>query len=61
MSGYWVAFAKTGDPNGEGRTAWPRYGRDDQLLEFSADGKAVACDDPWRERLDLVEAMQAHP
>lgn len=25
MSGYWVAFVKTGDPNGGDRPAWPRY------------------------------------
>jgi para-nitrobenzyl esterase len=25
MIGYWTRFAKTGDPNGEGAAAWPRY------------------------------------
>ncbi|WP_306394148.1 carboxylesterase/lipase family protein [Telluria beijingensis] len=25
MSGAWLAFAKTGNPNGSGRLAWPRY------------------------------------
>lgn len=25
MIGYWTRFAKTGDPNGEGATAWPSY------------------------------------
>jgi para-nitrobenzyl esterase len=25
MSGYWVAFVKTGDPNGDDRPEWPRY------------------------------------
>ncbi len=24
-SGFWVAFVKTGDPNGGGRPNWPRY------------------------------------
>ena len=25
MQGYWTRFAATGDPNGDGATAWPRY------------------------------------
>jgi para-nitrobenzyl esterase len=33
---YWVAFAKTGDPNGGGRTNWPRYdAASDPWLEFA--------------------------
>ena len=35
MVSYWVNFAATGNPNGEGLPAWPRY-RDtaDEALEF---------------------------
>lgn len=34
--GYWVNFAKRGDPNGPGLPAWPRYERrTDKLLELA--------------------------
>jgi para-nitrobenzyl esterase len=32
MMGYWVNFAKHGDPNGPGLPAWPRYERATDLL-----------------------------
>ena len=54
---YWVAFAKTGDPNGPGRPIWPRYdAAKDVLLNF-AERVPVAGPDPWRARLDLIEAV----
>jgi len=35
MMGYWSRFAKTGDPNGTGATAWPRYDvASDALLQL---------------------------
>lgn len=35
MSAYWVQFASTGDPNGGGRPAWPKYtAAADQHIEF---------------------------
>jgi len=35
MSTYWVNFARTGNPNGEGLTKWPAYNPGtDQALEF---------------------------
>lgn len=47
MSDYWVAFAKTGDPNGQGRAKWPRYNvTADPLLDFTHNGPLV------REHLD---------
>jgi para-nitrobenzyl esterase len=54
---YWVAFAKTGDPNGPGRPNWPRYdAAKDVLLNFAESGP-VAGPDPWKARLDLLEAV----
>jgi para-nitrobenzyl esterase len=52
---YWAAFAKTGNPNGNGRPDWPLYEpAGDQILDFANDG-AKAGPDPWKARLDLVE------
>jgi para-nitrobenzyl esterase len=53
---YWVAFAKTGNPDGEGRPHWPRYSaHDDELMNFTNAGP-VAEHDVWKSRLDLTEA-----
>ncbi len=53
---YWVAFAKTGDPDGEGRPHWPQYSTsEDQLMNFTNAGP-VAERDAWQARLDLTEA-----
>jgi len=53
ISAYWVAFARTGNPNGEGRPAWPRYDAHDQLLNFTNDGP-VAMRTPDAAVLDLI-------
>jgi para-nitrobenzyl esterase len=57
-SGYWVNFAKTGDPNGAGLPSWPRHAPGSaQLLNFTNEGVRVT-DDPRRARLDLWSAVQ---
>jgi len=58
MSGYWVAFAKTGNPNGGDRPVWKAYDpAADQLLIVAPDGKAASVSDPWKARLDLAETV----
>jgi para-nitrobenzyl esterase len=57
MNAYWTAFARTGDPNGQGRPRWPSYSTDpDVILDFVA-GPPVARPDPAKARLDLVERL----
>lgn len=54
--GYWTNFAKTGDPNGAGLVAWPRYAAaKDELLEFTNAGP-VAKVSPHRARWDAIAA-----
>ena len=58
---YWVAFARTGDPNGDGRPRWPAYSeRDDVIMDFAVTGPEAKAD-PRRARLDLVERFAAAP
>jgi para-nitrobenzyl esterase len=55
---YWVQFAKSGNADPPGLPPWPTYSvNQDMLLNFTGDGPIVEAD-PWRSRLDLVEALQ---
>jgi para-nitrobenzyl esterase len=58
---YWVSFAKTGDPNGPGRPAWPRCTNAcDDVLDFANSGPKAG-PDPWKVRLDLTAAAVDKP
>ena len=60
MNVYWANFVKTGNPNGEGLPAWPRYSASkDGLLDFSWEGVPAPQADPRKERLDLVSGRKA--
>ncbi|AJP74244.1 carboxylesterase/lipase family protein [Sphingomonas hengshuiensis] len=53
VSAYIVNFARTGDPNGAGLHAWPRYDpAADVLMDFSAQGTPVVGRDPWGAEID---------
>jgi para-nitrobenzyl esterase len=54
MASYWVNFAKTGNPSGDGLPAWPAYTRDqDEVLEF---GDTISVSRGVRaERLDFMD------
>ena len=58
MHAYWVAFAKTSDPDSAGGPAWPRFATGhEQLIEFGADGVNVRRDFK-KDRLDLIAASR---
>ncbi|HEX4197105.1 MAG TPA: carboxylesterase family protein [Caulobacteraceae bacterium] len=54
VSGYWTAFARTGNPNGSGGFVWPNFDRrTDVLMNFTAEGPVVQ-QDPIKPRLDAI-------
>jgi len=60
MTQYWVNFARTGDPNGNGLATWPRYqAAADEWLEFGTDIKTTR--EVRKEKLDLFDRINAPP
>jgi para-nitrobenzyl esterase len=61
MTAYWVAFAKSGDPNGDGRPKWPAYtAATDEIMDFTNSGPKPG-PDPRRQRLDFVDRLASQP
>jgi para-nitrobenzyl esterase len=52
MMSYWTNFAKTGDPNGTGLPAWPKYDKDDSLIHL--DSTITAGPDTLRPRYEFL-------
>lgn len=55
MSSYWVNFAKTGDPNGEGLPQWPAFNPSSpQIIQFGDEVKTMPL--PFREQLEFFDS-----
>ncbi|MBF9149419.1 carboxylesterase/lipase family protein [Novosphingobium jiangmenense] len=55
---YVVNFVKSGNPNGKSLPAWPTYDRKSEaLLQHNPDATATASPDPYKAKLDLIEAF----
>jgi para-nitrobenzyl esterase len=56
MGRYWINFAATGNPNGEGLPAWPAYKAGaEEMVDFAQDVKVLK--DNRTEQLDVVEKV----
>ena len=55
MGDYWVAFARTGDPQVGGRPTWPTASGT-AYLELGVGGPRPVVRDPWTERLAALNA-----
>jgi para-nitrobenzyl esterase len=53
VMGYWANFARTGDPNGPGLPAWPKYGEGDPLIHL--DSTITSGPDTLRPRYEFLK------
>jgi para-nitrobenzyl esterase len=58
---YWSNFAKTGDPNGSGLPAWPRYDKDGGYQVMHLDETSKAAPDALRKRYEAIDVMSGKP
>ncbi|SEG68802.1 para-nitrobenzyl esterase [Bryocella elongata] len=57
MMRYWTNFARTGDPNGKGLPAWPRYDAKTGWSAMHLDATSAARPDDLRERYLLLQRI----
>lgn len=56
MSSYWVNFAKTGNPNGEGLPVWPAFNENNpKVIELGDEVKAVPL--PYKDQLLFMDSI----
>lgn len=54
---YWINFAATGNPNGDGLAAWPRYRTDaEDIVDFGAEVKVLG--NYRNNELDVLESVR---
>ncbi|WP_170150047.1 carboxylesterase/lipase family protein [Kushneria sinocarnis] len=58
MHDYFVNFARDGNPNGPGLPEWPRHDAEREALMIFARQGAQARPEPWRDRLDMLQALR---
>jgi para-nitrobenzyl esterase len=59
MTTYWSNFARTGDPNGAGLHAWPRYDRSGRVLHL--DETITDAPDAQRRRHEVLDSLAQKP
>ena len=57
VSPYWVAFAKTGDPNGDDRPNWPQYNSATKTLMYFGPKGPEAKENFEGDRLDFLDGL----
>ncbi len=57
MGAYWTNFARTGDPNGPGLPAWPKYSAADNWPVMHLDADAAAKPDGHRDRYEFLDQV----